>query len=93
MQRKRLIQVFQGAEALIALALAIAVITDTIIWQHILVASTIHGALFAFMLPARQAIIPELVDRSEITNAIGLNSAGTEHAIMLTAPAVSGGSL
>ena len=90
MQRKRLIQVFQGAEALIALALAIAVITDTIIWQHILVASTIHGALFAFMLPARQAIIPELVDRSEITNAIGLNSAG-QSMIMLTAPAVSGG--
>ena len=90
MQRKRLIQLFQGAEALIALALAISVITETVTWYHILVASTIHGALFAFMLPARQAIIPELVDRSEITNAIGLNSAGTS-AIMLTAPALSGG--
>ena len=90
MERKRLIQLFQGAEALIALALAISVITETVTWYHILVASTIHGALFAFMLPARQAIIPELVDRSEITNAIGLNSAGTS-AIMLTAPALSGG--
>ncbi len=89
MQRKRLIQLFQCAEALIALALAISVITETVTWYHILVASTIHGALFAFMLPARQAIIPELVDRSEITNAIGLNSAG-QSAIMLTAPAVSG---
>ena len=89
MQRKRLIQLFQCAEALIALALAISVITETVTWYHILVASTIHGALFAFMLPARQAIIPELVDRSEITNAIGLNSAG-QSTIMLTAPAVSG---
>ena len=89
MQRKRLIQLFQGAEALIALALAVSVITETVTWYHILVASTIHGALFAFMLPARQAIIPELVDRSEITNAIGLNSAG-QSTIMLTAPAVSG---
>ena len=88
-QRKRLIQLFQGAEALIALALAISVITETVTWYHILVASTIHGVLFAFMLPARQAIIPELVDRSEVTNAIGLNSAGTS-AIVLTAPAVSG---
>ena len=90
MERKRLIQLFQGAEALIALALAISVITGTVTWYHILVASTIHGVLFAFMLPARQAIIPELVDRSEVTNAIGLNSAGTS-AIMLTAPALSGG--
>ena len=89
MQRKRLIQLFQCAEALIALALAVSVLTETVTWYHILVASTIHGALFAFMLPARQAIIPELVDRSEITNAIGLNSAG-QSAIMLTAPAVSG---
>ncbi len=89
MQRKRLIQLFQGAEALIALALAVSVITETVTWYHILVASTIHGTLFAFMLPARQAIIPELVDRSEITNAIGLNSAG-QSTIMLTAPAVSG---
>ena len=88
-QRKRLIQLFQGGEALIALALAISVITETVTWYHILVASTIHGVLFAFMLPARQAIIPELVDRSEVTNAIGLNSAGTS-AIVLTAPAVSG---
>ena len=90
MQRKRLIQLFQAAEALIALALAVSVVTETVTWYHILVASTIHGALFAFMLPARQAIIPELVDRSEITNAIGLNSAG-QSAIMLTAPAISGG--
>ena len=89
MERKRLIQLFQGAEALIALALAISVITETVTWYHILVASAIHGALFAFMLPARQAMIPELVDRSEITNAIGLNSAGTS-AIILIAPAVSG---
>ena len=89
MERKRLIQLFQGAEAILALALAISVITETVTWYHILAASTIHGALFSFMLPARQAIIPELVDRSEVTNAIALNSAG-QSAIVLTAPAVSG---
>ncbi len=89
MERKRLIQLFQGAEGVLALFLAVSVITETVTWYHILAASTIHGALFAFMLPARQAIIPELVDRSEITNAIGLNSAG-QSAIVLTAPAVSG---
>lgn len=90
MQRKRLIQLFQGAEALIALVLAVSVITDTVTWYHILVASVVHGVLFAFMLPARQAIIPELVDRSEVTNAIGLNSAG-QSAVVLAAPTISGG--
>ena len=89
MKRKRLIQLFQGAEALIALGLAISVISGTVTWYHILAASIIHGALFAFMLPARQAIIPELVDKSEITNAIALNSAG-QSVVMLTAPAICG---
>ena len=89
MERKRLIQIFQGAEALIALGLALSVISGTVTWYHILAASIIHGALFAFMLPARQAIIPQLVDKSEVTNAIALNSAG-QSAVMLTAPAICG---
>ena len=88
-ERKRLIQLFQAAEAVIALALAVSVMTDTITWYHILVASVIHGALFAFMLPARQAIIPRLVDRSQITNAMALNNAGMG-ATGLAAPAIAG---
>lgn len=88
-ERKRLIQLFQIAEAVIALLLAVSVMTETITWYHILVASIIHGALFAFMLPARQAIIPRLVDRSQITNAMALNNAGMG-ATTLSAPAIAG---
>ena len=89
MDRKRLVQLFQAVEGAIALALAISVITDTITWYHILVASAIHGGLFSFMLPARQAIIPQLVDRSQITNAMALNIGGMS-LIALVGPAIAG---
>lgn len=89
MEKKRLIQLFQGGEAIISLMLAIAVITGTITWYHLLFASILHGGLFAFMLPARQALIPLLVAPKEITNAISLNSAG-QSLIGLTGPALAG---
>lgn len=89
MEKKRLIQVFQGGEALISLVLAVSVISGTITWHHLLFASILHGGLFAFMLPARQALIPQLVAPTEVTNAISLNSAGQSF-IGLTGPAIAG---
>jgi MFS family permease len=64
----------QTFQALIALSVATLVATDRIEFWHLLVAAVCGGFLFVFNGPARQAIIPELVKKEELLNAIALNS-------------------
>lgn len=64
-------QIFQ---ALIALSVATLVAADRIEFWHLLAAAACAGFLFVFNAPARQAIIPELVKKEDLLNAIALNS-------------------
>ena len=89
-ERKRVIQVGQAAAATLALLVGVAIAADRIIWQHLMVASVIQGAAFSFIMPARQAIIPQLVGQRRLGNAIALNAAGMS-VTTLAAPAVAGG--
>lgn len=90
MERKRIIQVGLSVSALMALAIAVSITTDTITWQHLLVASLVQGTIMPMILPARQAIIPQLVRKERLMNAIALNSMGRS-IVFLVAPAVAGG--
>ena len=89
MDRKKIIQLGQAAFLVNALVVAITVLTGVIAWYHLLAASMVMGALFSFVMPARQAIIPNLVRPENLTNAIALNSAGMS-ATTLLAPAFAG---
>lgn len=58
-------------------ALAVAVLADKniiTVWQ-VAMAAVFLGTINAFDIPARQAFLGEVVSRSDITNAIALNSA------------------
>ena len=87
--RKHLIQGFQAASAVLALVIALLIAVDMVAWWHLLVAAVVQGALFAFMAPARQAIIPDLVSKEQVNNAIALNAAGMSVTALL-APAIGG---
>ena len=73
-----------------SLALAVLALTGVInIWQ-ILVLSFFQGAINAFDAPARQAFVPELVEKKEdLANAIALNSSMFNGA-RLIGPAIAG---
>lgn len=88
-ERRTLIQVTQLGQVVLALSIGILVFTDLIIWQHILVASVLQGAIFAFMMPARQVVIPKIVGKKLMSNAMSLNSAAMSFTSM-AAPAVGG---
>ena len=90
MDRKRVIQLGQGSLGIIALLIAISISTGTVTWVHLLVAAIAHGALFSFMMPARHAMIPQLVGRELLTNAMALN-ASVMTVALLVSPAVAGG--
>ena len=87
--RKRIIMVGQGIAATASLLVAIVVITGQINWVHLLMLSVFEGAWFSFIWPARQSIIPGIVGRERLTNAIALNGAAMA-ASFLFVPGIAG---
>ena len=87
--RRRVIQLCQVIQLCASGLIAAAIFTDIVTWQHLFFMALIEGSLFAFMMPARQAIIPKLVKREEFTNAMAINSAAFS-SMTLAAPAAAG---
>lgn len=65
------------------------ILTDTIAYWHLLVISLFAASVMTFNMPARQAIVPQLVVPEQLTNAIALNS-GLMNASRIVAPALAG---
>ena len=89
-EKKRIIQAGQAVSVLLALFVAISITTGVVTWHYLLVSSIIQGGLMPVMMPARQSIIPQLVSRERLMNAVALNSMG-RGVTTLFAPAMGGG--
>jgi len=87
--RKMIMQFTQLGLAINTLFVAVSITTGTATIWHLISASFIQGLLFAFMMPARQAIVPQLVGRERMGNAVALNSSGMS-LMTLIAPAAGG---
>lgn len=88
--RRRILLTTQSLSAVQAMVLAILVLTGSIKVWHIIVLSIFVGLVNAFDNPARQALVPDLVeDRTDLSNAIALNSTQFNIA-RLIGPAVGG---
>jgi predicted MFS family arabinose efflux permease len=93
--KKRLIQIGQSAAGVMALVVAITLTTGYMSPQHpgswwvLMVTSVIQGIFAALAIPARQAIIPELINVEMVMNALALNNMGN-NVFRLLAPAVAG---
>ena len=73
--RKRILvtaQILSMTEATVLTALTF---TGMISVTWLVVLALIRGTITAFELPARQSFFPELVNKEQLTNAIGINSA------------------
>ena len=74
MDKKRVIQASQLVSMGVALFVAVSITTGTITWVHLLAASAMQGSVMPLVMPARQAITPQLVGMDRLTNAIALNA-------------------
>ncbi|HNV02978.1 MAG TPA: MFS transporter [Vicinamibacterales bacterium] len=72
--RRRVLLVSQYVQMSTAFALAILVHTDVVRIWHVLALSCITGTAQAFGSPAYQSLMPMLVRRHDVPNAIALNS-------------------
>lgn len=87
--KRRLLQVTQLTMAAASLLLGVlAVLGVAQTWQVYVIAFA-FGIGSAFDAPARQSFVSEMVDRDELTNAVGLNSA-TFNAARILGPALAG---
>ena len=89
-ERKRLIQGGQLIVSALAAIIGLTIYTGWVEWYYLLAASILQGTVWTFMMPARQAIIPQIVGPDRIGNAMALNAAGMS-AMTLIAPAIAGG--
>ena len=103
LQKKYVLIAGQGASAIVSFAIAMALVTGLMdegvsyslgfvsfgSWWLLVFASLVQGTIMGLMMPARQAIIPEIVNQRDLMNAVSLNTLGM-NALRLIAPAGAG---
>jgi MFS family permease len=93
--KKRLIQISQAAMSIVSLGNAIAVSVGYLgpahpeSWWVLILGAIVMGIIMALAMPARQAILPELVGQEQIMNAVSLNTVGMSF-FQLIGPAIAG---
>jgi MFS family permease len=87
--RKRQLIISQVTNAVLNWVLAGLVLTGQVQPWHVYVTALLAGVVMAFQQPARQAMIPDLVDRARLGNAIGLQSLAF-NASRTIAPGIAG---
>lgn len=87
--KRRILIVTQALLMLLAFALAALAAGPWIRFWHVLVMATLGGVVMAFDMPARQAIVIELVGEADLMNAVALNSS-VFNAARIVGPMVAG---
>jgi MFS family permease len=87
--RARILQITQWSMLMLALIQALLTFAELNSPWLILVATFLNATLLAVDNPTRQALIPTLVPRSDLMNALALNSA-TYNGAALVGPALAG---
>jgi MFS family permease len=95
MQKRLVIIIGLVGTALVNVGIALALSTGALSqahegsWWILLLASFLSGIMMGLMMPARQAIIPEIVSREHAMNAVAMNMLGM-NALTFVAPGIAG---
>jgi MFS family permease len=95
MSKKHVIIAGTVSEALVSLGIALALTLGYLgperpgSWWILAVAGVLQGTIMALILPSRMAIVPEIVGREELMNAVSLNTLNM-NALRMLAPALAG---
>lgn len=95
MQKKKMIFAGMLGSAVVSFLVGLALSTGTLnsensgSWWILFASSAVQGSIMGMMMPALQAIIPEIVSRDQLMNAIALNTMGM-NTLSLIAPGIAG---
>ena len=93
--KKYVLLIGQASSAMVALGIALCLTLGYLSPEHsgswwiLMVAALLQGTIMGFMIPSRQAIIPEIVGEEQLLNAVALNTLGM-NLLRLMAPAAAG---
>jgi len=87
--KRRLLIVTQSVAAMASAVTALLIIAGVIEFWHLVATSLITGFVFSFNMPARQALVPNLVPKHKLTNAVSLQMGGM-NLTRIIAPALGG---
>ena len=87
--RRNLLLTCQALAASLAVIVAADVLLGNVQPWHLLLAALFNGSLQATMLPTQQSLVPMLVAREDLTNAVGINSAG-QNMTRVVGPSITG---
>jgi MFS family permease len=87
--RRKLMLICQALAVALACILAFDVIGGFVQPWHLPIAAILNGSLQALLSPTQQSLVPSLVPRRDLTNAIGLMSAG-QNMTRVVGPSVAG---
>jgi MFS family permease len=87
--KKLVVQVGQTANMVVCGAIAFLLLSGMLVFEHLVACAVLQGAINALIMPARQSMIPEIIEGERMMNAVALNSAGT-NVMRLAAPALGG---
>jgi len=89
MDRRKLIILGQALVLASELTITLLLILDKLLFWHLLCGSVIMGCIFPFIMPARTAIVVNIVGRFGLGKAMGINMAGM-NATRILGPAAAG---
>ena len=87
--RRRLMLACQVIAFVLATVLAVDVISGFVQPWHLPIAAFLNGSLLALLIPTQQSLVPSLVPREDLTNAVGLMSAG-QNMTRVVGPSIAG---
>lgn len=87
--KRKILVLTQVVQMVLAVAIGLLVMTHHIQIWHILAAAFLLGISASFEMPADSALVPELVDKENISNAIAVDRS-IFHGTRLIGPAIAG---
>jgi MFS family permease len=87
--KRRILIATQVVQIILAVSMGWLIASGQIAVWHVVVAGVLLGISTAFEMPAAAALVPELVDRSQLNAAIAVDRS-TFHATRLAGPAIGG---
>ncbi|OGP66178.1 MAG: hypothetical protein A2170_04300 [Deltaproteobacteria bacterium RBG_13_53_10] len=86
MERRRLLMLTLLVSAFLSIILAILVKTGMVAVWHLVILSLMSGVTTSFNHPARQSIVPNLINKEHLLNAISLDSASVQASRFVATP-------
>jgi len=87
--KRTILLMAQAGVMLTSIVFALMVGFDVIERWSILVLAAVYGSVMSFVFPTRTTMVPSLVQRADLTNALALNAAG-QNATRVIGPSLAG---